>query len=124
MNLLKGMQLLQPEVIINLKNLRLNFQYIQKKVGDAKVMAVVKGNAYGHGVKQVTRILTEEGVFGFCAALYTEIKELLELGIKRPILHLGRLHRNMLNTLKTGQVRCTINSHDDIAILEEFAVSL
>lgn len=117
------MQLLQPEVIINLKNLRLNFQYIQKKVGDAKVMAVIKGNAYGHGVKQVTSILAEEGVFGFCVALHTEVKEILELGIKRPILHLGRLHKDMLDTLKTGQVKCTINSPDDISILEEYGKS-
>ncbi len=117
------MQLHRSEVIINLKNLRHNYRYLQKKVGNAKVMAVVKGNGYGHGVSQVTKVLSEEGAFGFCVALHTEIEELIELGIQKPILHLGRIHQGVLHTLESGQVRCSINSIDDIDELENYGKS-
>ena len=43
---------------ISSKNLIHNFSLIQKIVGDnVKVAAVVKANAYGHGLKEVVRIL-------------------------------------------------------------------
>ncbi|HJM84543.1 MAG TPA: alanine racemase, partial [Candidatus Marinimicrobia bacterium] len=43
------MPLLQPEADIHLNYLKQNYLTIKKMVGAAKVMAVVKANAYGHG---------------------------------------------------------------------------
>jgi alanine racemase len=60
--------LLQPEADIHLNHLKHNYLTIKKMVGDAKVMAVIKANAYGHGVVPVARVLSDEGVHGFCVA--------------------------------------------------------
>ena len=43
------MHLFQPEADIHLNYLKQNYLTIKKMVGAAKVMAVVKANAYGHG---------------------------------------------------------------------------
>ena len=49
----KNKFLMRPTyALINLTNLKKNFLNIRKKVKPAKVMAVVKADAYGHGVKE------------------------------------------------------------------------
>lgn len=46
---------------INLKNLIFNYSGIKRKAGGAKVMAVVKADAYGHGMLKVTEALENLG---------------------------------------------------------------
>ena len=115
--------MLQSEVVINLKNLRSNFRFIQNKMKQKKIMAVVKGNAYGHGITKVASVLEQEGVYGFCVALEKEVAELINLKVTKPILHLGRIHKNMLNLLDTGQVRCNLTSLDDIELIDDYGKS-
>ena len=115
--------MLQSEVVINLKNLRSNFRFIQNKMKQKKIMAVVKGNAYGHGISKVASVLEQEGVYGFCVALEKEVAELINLKVTKPILHLGRIHKNMLNLLDTGQVRCNLTSLDDIELIDDYGKS-
>ncbi len=75
--------------VINLSNLKKNYINIRRKVGRAKVMAVVKANAYGHGVKEIVNSLNSlkgsEPEY-FAVAICDEAIELRELGIKQPIL--------------------------------------
>ena len=77
------MCLLQPEVDIYLNRLKENFRIIQTLVGRAKVMAVIKANAYGHGTIPIAQALSESGVHGFCVALGSEVEELISAGIKK-----------------------------------------
>ena len=42
---------------INLKNMYINFKSIKKRIGEKKIIPVVKANAYGHGVLQVVDFL-------------------------------------------------------------------
>jgi len=73
---------------VNLSRLSRNLQSIRAHVTPAKVMIIVKANAYGHGLSEVAKHLgpladyigvavLEEGIF------------LRELGVKAPILVLG-----------------------------------
>ena len=112
--------MLQPEADIRLKRLITNYKYIQSQTGSAKVMAVVKADAYGHGALQVSKSLSKAGIHGFCVALISEIRELTQGGIQRPILHLGKISSDELDVYKSGQVRCTINSTEDITTLEDY----
>ena len=114
------MLLLQPEADIRLGRLIKNYQFIQSKLSAAKVMAVVKADAYGHGVVPVSKSLTEAGIHGFCVAIVAEIRELIQADIQNPILHLGRISSNELDVYDSGQVRCTINSAEDLDILEDY----
>ncbi len=77
------------KAVINLDNLKKNFLNIRNKVGDRKVMAVVKADAYGHNVKFVTDLLNslnEKSPEYFAVALIEEAIELRNIGINKPIL--------------------------------------
>jgi alanine racemase len=77
-------------VEIDLAALRHNLREIQRTVGaDCDVMAVVKADAYGHGVSHVAPILAGAGADLFGVALVEEGVELRRLGIKQPIVILG-----------------------------------
>jgi alanine racemase len=75
---------------IDLNNLATNFNQVRERVGStAKVMAVVKANAYGHGSIQCARRLVKEGAEWFGVAIPEEGIELRSAGIGQPILVLG-----------------------------------
>ena len=75
---------------IDLNNLAANFKSIKNRVaGDARVMAVVKANAYGHGAIPCAKRLSAEGADWFGVALPEEGIELRAAGITQPILCLG-----------------------------------
>ena len=113
--------MLQPKADIHLDHLKHNYLAIKKMVGDAKVMAVIKANAYGHGAVSIAHVLSDMGVHGFCVALGSEAVELINAGIREPILHLGRITSDNFELYNSGQVRCTINSIDDLPELKENA---
>jgi alanine racemase len=75
---------------INLNNLAANFKQVKQRVSPAaRVMAVVKANAYGHGAVECARRLAREGADWFGVALPEEGIELRASGITQPILCLG-----------------------------------
>lgn len=53
------------------------------------VMAVVKGNAYGHGVEAVSRAALEAGATWLAVARFEEAQALRDMGFTAPILVLG-----------------------------------
>ena len=115
------MLLLHPEADIHLGRLIKNYKFLQSKVESAKIMAVVKADAYGHGYLPVTKSLSKAGIHGFCVALVSEIRELIHAGIPNPILHLGRISLDELDVYASKQVRCTINSVEDMKLIDKYA---
>jgi len=75
---------------VDLNNLAANFNQVKQRVSPtARVMAVVKANAYGHGAVQCAQRLAREGADWFGVALPEEGIELRESGITQPILCLA-----------------------------------
>jgi alanine racemase len=75
---------------IDLNQLAANFKQIKQRVGSAaRIMAVVKANAYGHGAVECARRLAAEGADWFGVALPEEAIQLRESGIKQPVLCLA-----------------------------------
>lgn len=75
---------------IDLNNLAANFNHVKERVSPtARVMAVVKANAYGHGAVECARRLARAGADWFGVALPEEGIELRDAGITQPILCLG-----------------------------------
>ena len=75
---------------INLENLAANFNQVKTLVSPAaRVMAVVKANAYGHGAVECARRLASEGADCFGLALPEEGIELRASGIIQPVLCLA-----------------------------------
>ena len=75
---------------IHLDNLAANFKLIRDFVSpSARVMAVVKANAYGHGAVECARRLAQEGAEWFGVAMPEEGMQLRAAGITQPVLCLG-----------------------------------
>ncbi len=75
---------------IDLNNLAANFNRIRRRVTPvARIMAVLKANAYGHGAVECARRLSREGSDWFGVALPEEGMQLRAAGIKEPILLLA-----------------------------------
>lgn len=75
---------------IDLNNLAANFRRIRRRVTPvARVMAVLKANAYGHGAVECAQRLSREGADWFGVALPEEGIQLREAGITEPILLLA-----------------------------------
>ena len=73
---------------IDLPQLRKNIEAIRAHVAPAKVMPMVKANAYGHGLDGVAPYI-EPYVDSFGVAILEEGIQLRELGITKPILVAG-----------------------------------
>ncbi|MCJ8313135.1 MAG: alanine racemase [Saccharospirillaceae bacterium] len=97
-----------------------NLKVIQKKYPDAKIWAVVKANAYGHGAIKLTAKLTH--CDGFAVATLDEALELRQADIKKPIL----LLEGCLNVLQTKSaldngLTLTLHCIEQIEDLEKLA---
>lgn len=95
---------------INLAAVKHNLDQIRRVVGPARIMAVVKANAYGHGILEISRLCQQEKVDFFGVATIEEALLLRESGITVPILVLGSVPVNSLRLLVTNDIRATVFS--------------
>lgn len=68
-----------------------NLKMVRKQAVGAQVMAILKANAYGHGLLPVALRLAHEGVDFFGVAFLEEAVQMRHAGIEAPILVLGGL---------------------------------
>ena len=66
--------------------IRSNLAVVRRMARDARVIGVVKANAYGHGAVEVARTLVGDGVERIAVATIDEAAELRAAGITAPIL--------------------------------------
>ncbi|MGM9618262.1 MAG: alanine racemase [Oscillospiraceae bacterium] len=86
----KEPKLMRTWAEIDLDNLTHNMEVIRRRVGpEAKLLGVVKADAYGHGAVRVARHLEKIGASYLAASNIDECEELRANGIKLPILMLG-----------------------------------
>jgi alanine racemase len=103
---------------INLDNLSHNVRAIQDKVAPAKVMPMIKADAYGHGAIAVARRLVREGLEMFAVAQFQEAMELRESGFQEPILILGRLFPPHIPDAVKAGFRISLFGKEDIRWIE------
>src|SRR5918996_220158 len=70
---------------VDLQAIRHNLSVLTALVGDAEVMAVVKGYAYGHGNPACARAVLEAGATRLGVARVAEALHLRDAGIEAPI---------------------------------------
>lgn len=89
---------LRPTVIdVDLDALTHNFTALKRHVAPAKVMAVVKSNAYGHGMIPCAKHLERLGADALGVALLEEGIQLRLAGITIPVLVLGGILGSQLS---------------------------
>ena len=59
---------------------------IKKRQHPVNLLTVIKAEAYGHGMKEVAKVLNHEGITFFAVSDVTEGKGLRQAGIRKPIL--------------------------------------
>ncbi|EGA88675.1 alanine racemase [Planococcus donghaensis MPA1U2] len=77
------------KAVIDLTAIKSNLTYFQEKSGDAEVIAVVKADAYGHGVLEVVKTVVAHGVRMLAVATPDEALFLRNQGIDTELLVLG-----------------------------------
>src|SRR5512144_201144 len=73
---------------VNLTQLRKNIEAIRAQVAPAKIMPMVKANAYGHGVDDIAPFIEPYADYLGVATLEEGI-HLRDLGIRKPVLVAG-----------------------------------
>ena len=84
--------------------LRANYARVRASVGpDARIIAMVKADGYGLGVREVVRALEPEGPWGYGVATVDEGVEVQALGTGRPVAVLSPVPPgSMVRALKAG----------------------
>jgi alanine racemase len=77
---------------IDLRAIAHNLGVVRRVAAGARVLAVIKADAYGHGVVPVAQVLDAEGVDGFGVALAEEGLELRDAGIEGDIVVLNGVY--------------------------------
>ena len=104
--------MIRPTVArVDLDAIRSNYRAIARFVnGRARVVAVVKANAYGHGAPQVALALEEAGAAMLACADIEEGIVLREAGVRAPILVFGALSVSHLDGIFTHALTPTIST--------------
>ena len=97
---------------VNLDRLAANFRELSKAADGAKVMCVVKANAYGHGAAICAKKLEESGCTQYGVATLEEAIELRKCGIKSKILLLNHVDKNRINDALNENIDLTVFSHE------------
>jgi len=101
-------------------NLSLLRNFVKKEVG---IMAVVKANAYGHGIIPVSKALMEEDVDYFGVATVDEALKLRNAGIDTPVLVLGSVLEQEAEVAVKNDITLTLCNDYLLAILEKISIA-
>jgi len=102
---------------IHLSALKHNFQKVRQAAPASKVMAVVKANAYGHGMDRVVSALT--GADGFGVASLEEASRLRQIGIQQPVTLLeGFFEKDELAEIARLQLDVVVHHESQLSQLE------
>lgn len=115
-------------VEVDLAAIRRNYRHLAARVAPAKILAVVKADAYGHGAVAVARALEAEAVgeggerlAGFAVATAEEAIELRNAGVQAPILVLSPLPEEAAPVLMHHRLTPVISSSESLSALKAFS---
>lgn len=116
--------ILRPtRVEINLKNLDHNLKVVKGIIGNTKLMAIVKANAYGHGIVEISKHF-ESKVDYFGVAFIEEALQLRKVGIQTPILVLGGIDNDQIDMFLENDITITGSSVEKLEAISKEAKKL
>jgi alanine racemase len=105
-------------VEINLQNLEKNIRNARGKLGNKKLLAVVKADAYGHGAVAVSSRATAMGIDFLGVGIVEEGIELRNAGIQTPIIILAQELKERCGEIVLFNLIPTVCSRDFLESLE------
>ncbi len=95
-----------------------NIETFRKIIGPkVKLMAVIKSNAYGHGISEFSSLADKFGADWFGLDTLSEAVKLRKNGIKTPILVLGYTRRVRFSEASQNNISLTIYNNEDLQFL-------
>jgi len=111
-------------VVVDLAQLAANLTAVRQQVGKTKVMAIVKANAYGHGMIRVATHLLAKGADYLGVALYEEGILLRQAGITAPILVMGGIASEQIPLFLKHDLTITTSSVDKLHLIDQAAAAM
>jgi len=106
---------------IDLNAVRDNLTCIKRLIKDKAIMAVVKANAYGHGLCRISEVLIDEGVNYLGVATVDEALKIRKSGIDIPVLVLGSVLEEEADIAVRNNITLTLCDERLLEILSDFA---
>src|SRR4030043_1986440 len=117
--------IVRPTLVeVDLTRLTDNFQAIRQHVAPAKVMPILKANAYGHGLLRVAQLMESLGADYIGVAVLEEGILLRQNGIHMPILVLGGILGNQVPGFLKYDLTITASSVDKLGQVDEISTQL
>lgn len=105
---------------IDVDTLAWNLAQVRDQVEDRPVMAVLKADAYGHGLVETARALEARGVAAIAVGKIREAIDLHEAGVQVPILNLGPFLPADAEEIVRREIRQAVFT-DEVALLADAA---
>ena len=110
---------------VSIANLRNNFEIVRSLVDrDVQIMAMVKANAYGHGIVRVSEELLKAGAHYIGVAYLEEAVFLRENGITAPILVLGAINTEQVADFINFDIEITSSSLEKSRAISQMAKAM
>lgn len=102
---------------VDLDRIEANLRVLRAQAGDARVLAVVKGNAYGHGATAVAKAAMRAGAWGLGVIGVDEGELLRRNGVSAPILVLGSSEPPLAGRIIEVGLRAVVGSRESALAL-------
>ena len=112
---------MKAKLYINRQNLKENIEYIRNKIGNRKIIAMVKANAYGTGDTLVAKELQDMGVDAFGVANIEEAKRIRDAGIKGMILVTCVVYTDEFKEAIANDISMSISDIEELKYIDEEA---
>jgi len=118
-------------VEIDLKNLLYNFKAVKKYISNfnnivyskpPKIMCVVKANAYGHGLVEISEQSLKAGADYLGVALVHEALKLRNSGITAPILCLGAHSPEKIDSAVKNNIILSVTSLESAELISSYCI--
>jgi alanine racemase len=109
---------------IDLNRLTENYRAIERAVGRAGIMPILKANAYGHGLVEIAHHLVGLGAACLGVAFLEEGMLLRESGVTAPILVLGGILGNQVPLFLKHDLSLTASSVEKLVQINEVAQAM
>jgi alanine racemase len=117
-------ELRPTHIEVDLDQVARNYQAIKQHVAPARVMPILKANAYGHGLVQTARKLEHVGAPYLGVAYLEEALRLRQHGVRAPVLVLGGIVGSQIPRFIEHDLTLTASSVDKLQAIEQCAAAL
>ncbi|HEY7534706.1 MAG TPA: alanine racemase, partial [Thermodesulfobacteriota bacterium] len=110
---------------IDINSLKSNFLQVKRTVGrEVSIVSIVKADAYGHGSVKVSKALIESGSNMLGVATVEEALEIRESGISTPIIILGGIQPDEVETVIKSNFTPSLFSMPSAQAMDKYAGKL